>query len=100
MITPESPKIYHIVHVDRLNSIVASNGLWSDREIVKYSATGTTIGRWAFTLSNAGSRYFEDRCDLQNLSEIDWNAIQARNWVSVKEAKQAEFLIEESLHWG
>ena len=31
--------------------------------------------RWAFTLGNAGSRYFEDRSDLNQLGEIDWNAV-------------------------
>ena len=50
--------------------------------------------RWAFTLGNAGSRYFEDRSDLCHLGEIDWNAVAARNWSGCKEGKQAEFLIE------
>jgi len=56
--------------------------------------------RWAFTLSNAGSYYFEDRADLANLHEIDWDAVQARIWNQCKEAKQSEFLFEESLPWG
>ena len=30
---------------------------------------------WAFTLSNAGSVYFEDRDDLALLHEINWNAV-------------------------
>lgn len=55
--------------------------------------------RWAFTLSNAGARYFEDRCDLAHLGEIDWDAIQARNWQLCKEGKQAEFLLEHSFPW-
>lgn len=36
--------------------------------------------RWAFTLSNAGSNYFEDRCDLVHLEEIDWDAVGAKHW--------------------
>ena len=56
--------------------------------------------RWAFTLSNAGSRYFEDRADLANLNEIEWDAVQARMWTQCKEAKQSEFLLEESFPWG
>ena len=56
--------------------------------------------RWAFTLSNAGSYYFEDRTDLANLQEIDWDAVQARMWNQCKEAKQSEFLLEESFPWG
>jgi len=55
--------------------------------------------RWAFTNSNAGSRYFEDYSDLAQLNEIDWNAVQARNWSSCKEGKQAEFLLEHSFPW-
>lgn len=61
--------------------------------------------RWAFTLSNAGAYYFEDRRDLAQLNEIDWAAIQTNRWSgrgiapSVKEGKQAEFLIEQSFPW-
>jgi len=55
--------------------------------------------RWAFTLSNAGSRYFEDRADLARLGEIDWDAVEARQWSGCKERKQAEFLVEESFPW-
>lgn len=55
--------------------------------------------RWAFTLSNAGAYYFEDRADLALLGEIDWNAVQARDWRQCKEGKQAEFLLEQSFPW-
>lgn len=175
MTVPTQPKLYHIVHVDRLPSIVADGGLWCDAEIVRRTPPGTTIGmsgikqrrltelrlashpalhvgdcvpfyfcprsimlylihqanhpeltyrdgqgpivhlqadlhtcvawaeahsqRWAFTLSNAGSRYFEDRCDLAHLHEIDWQAVHARQWQSCKEGKQAEFLLERRLPW-
>lgn len=178
---PAEPKIYHIVHVDRLPSIIADGVLWCDAEIERRVAPGTTIGmnsikqrrltqlhlcshpdllvggcvpfylcprsvmlylihmanhaelayrggqgsivhleanlnhavawadrnqrRWAFTLSNAGSNYFEDRCDLAQLDEIDWSAVQTNRWAgnsvsrSVKEGKQAEFLVEHSFAW-
>jgi len=55
--------------------------------------------RWAFTLSNASSRFFEDRCELAQLHEIDWSAVQATKWQSCKEGKQAEFLMEHSFPW-
>jgi hypothetical protein len=55
--------------------------------------------RWAFTLGNAGSRYFEDRSDLKHLGEIDWDAVNATNWRGCKEGKQAEFLIEHQFPW-
>ena len=171
---PANPKIYHIVHVDRLPSIIAANGLLCDAEMAQRSAPGTVIGmhgikqrrlrsrlnshadlcvgdcvpfyfcprsvmlyvihqanhsklayrggqepivhleadlrqsvvwakarglRWAFTLSNAGSSYFQDRCELADLGEIDWSAVQARNWRDCKEPKQAEFLIEQRFPW-
>jgi len=60
----------------------------------------TTRGfRWAFTLSNAGSRYFEDRANLAQLNEVNWDAVQARNWMQCREAKQSEFLMEDSFPW-
>jgi hypothetical protein len=175
MVVPANPKIYHIVHVDRLASILADGGLLSDAQVVAKGATGTTIGmttikqrrlnelqlsshpglyvgqcvpfyfcprsimlyliaqanhedlvyrggqepiihlladmrktvawadlqkyRWAFTLSNAGSYYFEDRRDLRNLNELNWDAIKTHQWQSCKEHKQAEFLVEESFPW-
>ncbi len=55
--------------------------------------------RWTFTLSNAGSCYFEDRNDLSCLNEVDWSAVKARHWASCKEAKQAEFLVEGHFPW-
>ncbi|QVL37701.1 type II toxin-antitoxin system toxin DNA ADP-ribosyl transferase DarT [Aminirod propionatiphilus] len=175
MVPPEWPKIYHIVHVDRLPSILQNGCLWCDAEIARGNRQGTTIGlskikqrrldeltlsshpdlhvggcvpfyfcprsvmlymihrgnhpelsyhggqheilhleadlrasvawaknndrRWAFTLSNAGSRYFEDYSDLSRLSEIDWDAVGAEFWSSCKEKKQAEFLMESSFPW-
>lgn len=177
---PARPKIYHIVHVDRLSLIIADGYLWCDAEMTRRAQPGTTIGmstikqrrleltlsshrdlhvgecvpfyfcprsvmlymiyqanhpelsyrggqgpivhlladlnttvawanenhrRWAFTLSNAGARYFEDRSDLANLDDINWKAVQATTWSgegvdpSLKEGKQAEFLIENRFPW-
>lgn len=44
MLVPAQPKIYHIVHVDRLPSIIADGYLWCDAKMTNRSATGTTIG--------------------------------------------------------
>ena len=171
---PAEPKIYHIVHVDRLPSIVADNGLWCDAKVVQRRPPGTSIGmnsikqrrlnspltsypdlyvgacvpfyfcpravmlyviyqrnnpelsyrggqepivhleadlhqtiawasrekrRWAFTTSNAGSRFFDDYSDLAQLNKIDWNAVQARDWQECKDGKQAEFLVEYQFPW-
>jgi len=178
---PVAPKIYHIVHIDRLQSITADGFLWADAVMMQRQNSGTTIGmsgikqrrlaleiaccpglhvgecvpfyfcprsimlyllhsanhpdltyrggqgpilhlqadlqatvawaqanhkRWAFTLSNAGAYYFEDRCNLGQLNEINWDAVEARKWSgagvssTVKEGKQAEFLIEECFPWS
>ena len=171
---PPNPKIYHILHADRIPSVIADNHLWCDTRIASHPPVGTTIGmrsikerrkqltissysdlhvgdcvpfyfcprsimlyllyrgdhpdlayqggqepivhleadlsrvvdwadqnhrRWVFTLSNAGAYYFEDRNDLAYLSEIDWEAVHARDWRDHKEGKQAEFLLEQSFPW-
>ena len=44
MLVPTEPKIYHIVHVDRLASIIANGGLWCDAKMAQRKETGTTIG--------------------------------------------------------
>ncbi len=180
MLVPTQPKVYHIVHVDRLASIVSDGYLWSDSGMDQTRDTGTAIGissikrrrlanvlnsqrdlhvgdcvpfyfcprsvmlyviymsnhpeleyrggqgpvvhleadlrrsvawakhnrrRWAFTPSNAGSSYFEDYSDLSQLNKINWAAVEASKWSgigvdqSVKEDKQAEFLVEDSFPW-
>lgn len=57
--------------------------------------------RWAFTLSNAGSNYFEDRNELADLNQINWNAVRATDWrdAAIKDGKQAEFLVEREAPW-
>ena len=177
MLVPTEPKIYHIVHVDRLASIIADGYLWSDAEARRRDVGGTAIGmarikkrrleeltlsshldlfvgycvpfyfcprsvmlyqiyrgndpnmdyqggqglivhleadlrqtvaradaakrRWAFTSSNAGSRYFEDFSDLSKLNMLDWDAIQASQWSGDRKGpKQAEFLVELSFPWN
>ena len=81
-----------IVHLEAdLRQVVA----WAD-------ANGK---RWAFTASNAGSRYFEDWSDLSQLDKVNWVAVQAQWWSgpgvdeALKEGKQAEFLVEGSFPW-
>lgn len=76
-----------IIHlVADLHAVVA----WADAQ----------RARWAFTLSNAGSKYFEDRNDLACLDQINWQAVQAADWRGgLKEGKQAEFLLEQRFPW-
>ena len=44
MPVPDEPKIYHIVHIDRLASIVADGCLWCDAKMATKTPSGTTIG--------------------------------------------------------
>lgn len=41
---PEHPKIYHILHIDRLPSVLAEGRLYSDSEVRRRGMTGTTVG--------------------------------------------------------
>jgi len=58
--------------------------------------------RWAITLSNAGSNFFESRNSLEGLDELNWDSIESRDFRDrdVKEAKQAEFLVERHVPWS
>ena len=57
--------------------------------------------RWAFTLSNGSASYAEFRNRLDQLNEIDWQAVAATTFTNakVKEGKQAEFLVQDFLPW-
>ena len=57
--------------------------------------------RWAFTLSNAGARYAEFRDRIDQLVEVNWDAVAAAKWSAptVTEGKQAEFLLHEFFPW-
>lgn len=58
--------------------------------------------RWAFSKGNAGARYSDFYSDPALLDTLEWKAIAATDWRNpdVKEAKQAEFLVEESFPWN
>lgn len=72
----------------------------SVRGVVAWAAAAKR--RWAFSLSNAGSLYAEFRADLVDLDQVDWAAVSATDFRSrtIKEGKQAEFLVHESVPWG
>ena len=57
--------------------------------------------RWAFSLSNAGAFYTEFRRTLPELDEINWGAVAATDFrnPTIKEGKQAEFLVHGSFPW-
>jgi hypothetical protein len=57
--------------------------------------------RWAISLSNAGAGYSEFRNRVEQLGEVDWESVAATDFRSpkVKEGKQSEFLVHESVPW-
>ena len=44
MPVPAAPKIYHIIHVDRLASVIADGCLWCDAQVLQRNRPGTQIG--------------------------------------------------------
>lgn len=69
------------------------------RQVVQWAAANGR--RWAFSLSNAGAVYSQFRSRLEELGEINWSAVAATDFrpADIKEAKQAEFLIEQAFPW-
>lgn len=57
--------------------------------------------RWAFTNCNAGARYANFFNSLDQLGEVDWDAVEATDFrgANIREGKQAEFLVHESFPW-
>jgi hypothetical protein len=54
---------------------------------------------WTFTDRHAEvayARYFED---LDDLNEVDWDAMTKTYWSEVREVRQAEFLIHDWFPW-
>lgn len=58
--------------------------------------------RWAFSDVNAGARYASFYDSLNNLDEVSWTAVEARDFrrAEIKEGKQAEFLVFEWFPWN
>jgi hypothetical protein len=57
--------------------------------------------RWAFTNANAGAYLTDFFCRLSELDNVNWEAVTATQWGApqIKEAKQAEFLVEDFFDW-
>lgn len=69
------------------------------RKVIEWAEANNK--RWALTLSNAGSSYFEDRCTEDGFKEIRWDSVKASQWNNEhKEGKQAEFLVEDCVPWN
>jgi hypothetical protein len=57
--------------------------------------------RWAFSDTNAGTRYANFYPRLEDLEKVNWPAVAATDFrdMVVKEGKQAEFLVHEFFPW-
>ncbi len=71
-----------------------------DLHAVATNAAGSG-GRFAFTRSNASAWYTDYTADLATLDELDWTLIFNTDFrdPAVKEAKQAEFLVHDTVPW-
>ncbi len=69
------------------------------REVVAWADSAGQ--RWVFSLSNAGAVYTQFRASLDDLDDIEWDAVEATDFRSsaVKEAKQAELLVHGTFPW-
>lgn len=56
---PSRPKIYHIIHIDRLLSVILRGDLWSDLIILQYASL--------FSGTNIGNRQIKERRRTLNL---------------------------------
>ncbi len=101
---PRSPMLF-VIH--RRNAELTYQG-GQDRIVHLVSrvdiALQNSAGRpWAFSDGNAGARYARFSNDLAQFNEfVDWNAVKATDWrdSTVKERKQAEFLIHQEFPWS
>ncbi len=68
-------------------------------QVVRWAETNGR--RWAYSPSNAGARYAAFCTGIDRLDAINWDAVTATNFrpEDIKEAKQAEFLIEQQFPW-
>ena len=56
---------------------------------------------WTFSLSNAGANYTLFRSKIEELDQINWEAVGATDFrpANIKEGKQAEFLLYGHFPW-
>lgn len=68
-------------------------------QVVQWAQANARL--WAFSLSNAGAVYTQFRARLSELGEINWDGVAATDFrpADIKEAKQAEFLVQQSFPW-
>ena len=65
MLAPPEPKIYHIVHADRLPSIIADDYLWCDAEVARRGSPGSTIGMGGIKRRRLEELYLDSHPDLR-----------------------------------
>lgn len=102
---PRSVMLY-VIHKKQSKDIRYKGGQNSIVHLVTDFASVTNWAkhqglRWAFTSSNAGSEYFTDYSEQEDLKLLKWDSIETDFWAGEhKEGKQAEFLIEQRVPWS
>jgi len=74
--------------------------LQSDLKAVVHWADSNSV-HWAFSDRNAGTVIAQFFNSLNDLDQINWSAVTERDFrpMSVRDGKQAEFLVYESFPW-
>ena len=67
--------------------------------VSRVSVASTLERPWAISDSNAGARYPSFYSSLTALEELDWGAINARQWQGKASQKAAEFLVADFFPW-
>lgn len=68
--------------------------------LVSRVSTATNLGRaWAFTDRHAELAHALHFDDLTRLDEVPWHVMDEHYWSSVREERQAEFLVHEFFPW-
>lgn len=102
---PRSVMLY-LIHMDNHEELTYHGGqepivhLKADFHAVVKWADDNRVN-WAFSEGNAGAFAATFYNDLDDLSELNWPAIQGTNFSTreLKEGKQAEFLVYSHLPW-
>ncbi len=92
MPAPADPKIFHIVHLDRLQSIIADGGLLCDAAVAERAPVGTTIGmNWRLCKEGKQAEFLIER-------RFPWELVSRIGVRSRRIGYQTEAVLEAAAH--
>lgn len=94
---PRSPMLYTINMGNTGRAPGCQEGIV---HLVSTVGSGISLNRdWAFSDGNAGAFHTSFFSDINKLSNLDWQAINAKYWSERRHQKQSEFLIADYFPW-